>query len=54
MKNNIDYNLETTFINVFTNEDLEVLNKIMEKQVIYNSKLHFFSNLFFLWINKLF
>jgi len=43
MKNNIDYNLETTFINVFTNEDLEVLNKIMEKQVIYNSKLHFFN-----------
>lgn len=43
IENNIDYNLETTFINVFTNEDIEVFNKIVEKQVIYNSELHFFN-----------
>ena len=40
---NIDYNLETTFINIFTNEDLEVFNKIVVKQVVYNSELHFFN-----------
>jgi hypothetical protein len=45
IENNIDYNLETTFINVFTNEDIEVFNKIVEKQVIYNSELHFFNYL---------
>ena len=43
IKNNIDYNLKTTFINVFTNEDLEEFNQIAEKQVVYNSKSHFFN-----------
>ena len=43
IKNDIDYNLETTFINVFTNEDLEVFNKIVVKQVIYNNDLYFFN-----------
>jgi len=45
IKNNIDYNLETTFINVFTNEDLEVFNKIGVKQVIYNADSLFFKYL---------
>ena len=43
IENDIDYELETTFINVFTREDLEVFNKIKEKQVVYNSELHFFN-----------
>jgi len=43
IENNINYKLKTIFINVFTDEDLEVFNKIVEKQVIYNSKLHFFN-----------
>jgi len=43
VKNNIDYNLKTTFINVFTNEDLEVFNKIVKKYVIYNNDLYFFN-----------
>ena len=30
IENDIDYELETTFINVFTREDLEVFNKIKE------------------------
>ena len=34
--NTIDYRLETTFVNVLTDEDLEVFNKIGVKQVIYN------------------
>ena len=42
---NIDYKLKTTFINVFTNEDMEVFNKIVDKKVIYNSELHFFNYL---------
>ena len=41
--NNIDYNLETTFINVLTNEDFEAFNNIAKKQVAYNSELHFFN-----------
>ena len=41
--NTIDYSLETTFINVLTNEDFEVFNKIEKKQVIYNSNLNFFN-----------
>lgn len=45
IKNNIDYTLKTTFINVFTDDDLKVFNKIKKKQVIYNSKLHFFKYL---------
>ena len=43
IENNINYKLKTIFINVFTDEDLEVFNKIVEKQVIYNSILHFFN-----------
>ena len=43
IENNIDYNLETTFINVFSREDLEIFNKIGEKQLVYNSELHFFN-----------
>ena len=45
IKNNINYLLETTFINVFTNEDLEVFNKIKKKQVIYNIDSLFFKYL---------
>jgi hypothetical protein len=45
IKNNINYLLETTFINVFTNEDLEVFNKIKNKQVIYNIDSLFFKYL---------
>lgn len=45
IKNTIDYGLETTFINVLTEEDLEVFNKIGVKQVIYNSELYFFKYL---------
>ena len=45
IENNIEYNLETTFINVFTNEDLEVFNKIVKKQVIYNVDSLFFKYL---------
>lgn len=45
IKNNIDYTLKTTFINVFTDDDLKVFNKITKKQVIYNSKLYFFKYL---------
>jgi hypothetical protein len=45
IENNIDYNLETTFINVFTNEDLEVFDKIKKKQVIYNVDSLFFKHL---------
>jgi hypothetical protein len=43
IKNNINYNLETTFINVMTEKDLEVFNKIEKKQIIYNNDLHFFN-----------
>ena len=43
--NTIDYGLETTFVNVLTEEDLEVFNKIGVKQVIYNSDLYFFKHL---------
>ena len=45
IKNNINYELNTTFINVFTNEDLEVFNKIVKKQVIYNVDSLFFKYL---------
>ena len=45
IENDIDYGLETTFINVFTNEDIEVFNKIMEKQVVYNIDSLFFKYL---------
>ena len=45
IKNNIDFTKKTTFINIFTNKDIEVFNKIKEKIVIYNSEIHFFNNL---------
>ena len=40
--NVINYELKTTFINVFTKQDLEVFSKINNKIVIYNSELYFF------------
>jgi hypothetical protein len=43
--NTIDYGLETTFVNVLTEEDLEVFNKIAVKQVIYNNDILFFKHL---------
>jgi hypothetical protein len=43
--NTIDYRLETTFINVLTEEDLEVFNKIAVKQVVYNIDSLFFKHL---------
>ena len=43
IQNNINYNIETTFINVFTEKDLEVFNKIEKKQIIYNNDSYFFS-----------
>lgn len=45
IKNNIDFLKKTLFINIFTNEDIEVFDKINDKIVIYNSDLHFFNNL---------
>ena len=45
IKNEIDYGLETTFVNVLTDEDLEVFNKIGVKQVIYNADSLFFKHL---------
>lgn len=45
IENNIDYGLDTTFINVLTVEDLEIFNKIIEKQVIYNVDSLFFKYL---------
>lgn len=45
IKNEIDYGLETTFVNVLTDEDLEVFNKIGVKQVIYNTDSLFFKYL---------
>jgi hypothetical protein len=43
IKNNIDFLKKTTFINVLTNKDLEIFNKIVKKKVIYNSEIHFFN-----------
>jgi len=45
IENIIDYGLETTFVNVLTEEDLEVFNKIGVKQVIYNIDSLFFKHL---------
>ena len=45
IKNIVDYGLDTTFINVLTDEDLEVFNKIKRKQVIYNIDSLFFKYL---------
>ena len=44
-KNNINFSEKTIFINVFTNEDIEIFNKIDNKIVIYNNDLHFFNYL---------
>jgi hypothetical protein len=45
IENIIDYSLETTFVNVLTEEDFEVFNKIGVKQVIYNIDTLFFKYL---------
>lgn len=45
IKNNINYLLETTFINVLTDKDFNVFNKIGVKQVIYNIDCLFFKHL---------
>ena len=45
IKNNIDFSKKTTFINIFTNEDYDIFNKIKNKIVIYNSEIKFFNNL---------
>lgn len=45
IKNNIDFLKKTVFINIFTNEDIEVFNKIKNKIVIYNSEIEFFNYL---------
>ena len=45
IKNDIDFTKKTTFVNIFTNQDIEVFNKIKEKIVIYNSEIQFFNNL---------
>jgi hypothetical protein len=45
IENIIDYELETTFVNVLTDEDLEVFNKIEKKQLIYNIDSLFFKHL---------
>jgi len=45
IENNINYNLETTFINVLTDKDFKVFNKIERKQVIYNIDCLFFKHL---------
>ena len=45
IENIIDYGLETTFVNVLTDKDLEVFNKIGVKQVIYNIDSLFFNHL---------
>ena len=45
IKNDIDFTKKTTFINIFTNKDLEIFNKIKDKIVIYNSEIEFFNYL---------
>ena len=45
IKNKIDISKNTVFINVFTNEDYNLLIKIKNKIIIYNSELHFFNYL---------
>ena len=42
---NIDYSLKTICINLFTNEDIEIFNKINDKIVIYNNDNLFFNYL---------
>lgn len=34
---------KTIFINIFTNEDIEIFNKIKDKIVIYNNDTYFFN-----------
>jgi hypothetical protein len=43
--NNIDFSLKTIFINVFTDKDIEIFNKINNKIVIYNNINYFFNYL---------
>ena len=45
IKNDIDFTKKTTFVNIFTNQDIEVFNKTKDKIVIYNSEIQFFNNL---------
>ena len=45
IKNKIDYSLKTICINLFTNKDIEIFNKIKNKIVIYNNSLKFFKYL---------
>lgn len=45
IKNDIDLSIKTVFINIFTNEDYDIFNKIKDKIVIYNNDLHFFNYL---------
>jgi hypothetical protein len=45
IENKIDISQKTTFINIFTNEDLEIFNKINDKIAIYNNEFHFFNYL---------
>ena len=45
IKNNIDFSEKTCFINIFTNEDIEIFNKIKDKIVIYNNDNYFFNYL---------
>ena len=45
IENNIDFLKKTLFINIFTNKDFDIFNKIKDKIVIYNSELHFFNYL---------
>lgn len=43
IKNNINLSKKTVFINIFTNEDIEIFNKIKDKIVIYNNDTYFFN-----------
>ena len=45
IKNNIDFSEKTCFINIFTNEDIEIFNKIKDKIIIYNNDNYFFNYL---------
>lgn len=45
IKNNIDLSKKTVFVNIFTNEDIEIFNKIKDKVIIYNNDIYFFNYL---------
>jgi len=45
IKNNIDLSKKTVFVNIFTNEDIEIFNKIKDKIIIYNNDIYFFNYL---------